>query len=62
MRTGHKFIETLATSERYVIINSGIKEAAVPNIPYRKINCWKNELLSVSARWLFQSNRLNMNL
>ena len=41
MRTRHKFIETLATSERYVIINSGIKEAAVPNIPYRKINCWK---------------------
>ena len=62
MRTRHKFIEILATSERYVIINSGIKEATVSNIPSRKINCWKNELLSVSARWLFQSNMLNMNL
>ena len=37
-RTRNKFVETVAVSERYLIINSGIKEVAVPNMPSRKIS------------------------
>ena len=41
-RTRNKFVEILATPERYLVINSRIKEAAVPNMPSRKISWWKN--------------------
>ena len=37
-RTRNKFVETVAVSERYLIINSGIKDVAVPNMPSRKIS------------------------
>ena len=42
IRTRNKFIEIAAASERYSIINSGIKEPAVPTMPSRKISWWKN--------------------
>ena len=29
-------------SKGYLIINSGIKETAVPNMPSRKISLWRN--------------------
>ena len=38
-RTKNKFVEIVATSEHYLIVNSGIKEEAVLNMPSRKI-CW----------------------
>ena len=41
-RTGNTFVEIVAVSGRYLIINSGIKEAPVPNMPSRKISWWKN--------------------
>ena len=41
-RKRNKFVEIVVASERYLIINSGIKEAAVPAIPSRKISRWKN--------------------
>ena len=37
-----KVVEIVAASKRYLIINSGIKEASAPNIPSRKISCWTN--------------------
>ena len=37
-RTRNTFVRIVAGSERYLIINSGIKEAAVPNMPSRKIS------------------------
>ena len=70
-RTRNKFVEILATPERYLVINSRIKEAAVPNMPSRKIS-WKNILPNLQHRqfeqdgWenriFFRKNKLNMNL
>ena len=40
-RTRNMFVEIAAASERYLIINSGIKERAVWNMPSRKIRLWK---------------------
>ena len=37
-RTRNKFVEIVAASKRYLIINSGIKAAAVPNMSSRKIS------------------------
>ena len=37
----NKFVKIVAASERYWIINSVIKEAAVPNLPSRRISWWK---------------------
>ena len=37
-RTRNKFVEIVAASERYLIRNSGIKEAADQNMPSRKIS------------------------
>ena len=45
-RTSNKIVEIVGASECYLIINpfkeSGIKEAAVPNIPSRKTSSRKN--------------------
>ena len=41
-RKRNKFVEIVVASERFLIINSGIKEAAVLAIPSRKISRWKN--------------------
>ena len=41
-RKRNKFAEIVAASKRYLIINSGIKEAAVPTMPSREISWWKN--------------------
>ena len=40
-RTRNMFVEIVAASERYLIINSGIKERAVWNMPSRIIRLWK---------------------
>ena len=37
-RARKKFVEIVAASKRYLIINSGIKEAAVPNMLSSKVN------------------------
>ena len=37
-RTRNKSVEIVAASNRYLIMNSGIKEAAVPNMLSSKIN------------------------
>ena len=37
-RARTKFVEIVAASEPYLIVNSGIKEAAVPNLPSRRIS------------------------
>ena len=37
-RKRNKFAEIVAASKRYLIINSGIKEAAVPTMPSREIS------------------------
>ena len=36
-RTKNKIVEIVATLEHYLIVNSGIKGEAVPNMPSRKI-------------------------
>ena len=41
-RTGKKYVEIVAASKRYLIINSGIKEAAVPNMLSSKVNWYNN--------------------
>ena len=41
-RTRNKFVEIVAALERYLIKIFGINEAAVPDIPFRKISWWKN--------------------
>ena len=41
-RTRNKFVEIVVASEWYLIINSGIKEAAVRTMTSRKISWWKN--------------------
>ena len=45
-KTRNKFFEIVAVGERYLVINSckikGIKEAAAPTIPSRKISLRKN--------------------
>ena len=41
-RTRNKFVGIVAASECDYIIDSGIKETAVPNIPSREISLWKN--------------------
>ena len=40
--TRNKFVEIVAASECYLIINSGIKERIVPNMTSRKTSWWKN--------------------
>ena len=53
-RKRNKFTEIVAASKRYLIINSGIKEAAVPTVPSRKISWWKN--VSKKGKMFFVPN------
>ena len=41
-RARNKFVEIAATSDYYLVINSAIKDAIVPNMPSSKIHSWKN--------------------
>ena len=41
-RRRDKFVEIVAASECYLMVNSGTKKAAVLNMPSRKISWWKN--------------------
>ena len=41
-RARNNFVEIVADSEDYLIVNSGIKEEAVPNMPARKFSWWKD--------------------
>ena len=41
-RIKNKFVEIVAASGHYLIVNSGIKKVAVPKKPSHKISWWKN--------------------